>query len=283
MIALVKKIQKSTNLNEQEAWWALQHITQKSKEQLLLLEAKDLSDKEYNTISDWIKKLSQESMPLAYLIGSVPFLKLSINVETPMLIPRPETEEWVDKLMTELEPYKSNIKNILEIGTGSGCIAIALAQHFDQTKIIATDINEQALTLAQKNAKINNITNIQFIHSDLFENIKIGSCFDLIISNPPYIDPQSEATMMPQVTQWEDKQALFASKKGLDIILQILQQAPQFLCKNSQLPYQLVLEHDRDQHESIKKHAHQLGWTCSTHKDLFGNWRTSWLTFQDQQ
>ncbi len=280
MITIIKKIQKDTSLTEQEAWWMLEHITQRSKEQLYT--QPELTNLEVKAIDDWIHKLQHESMPLAYLIGSVPFLDLTIKVQPPILIPRPETEEWVHQVIQDIKRLTKKITSILEIGTGSGCIALSIAQSFPHVQVTATDINPKALQLAEHNAKKNNITNITFFESDLFQNIPRKQCFDLILSNPPYINPTMSETMVPQVLQWEDKQALFAQDQGLQVIDKIIKKAPAYVCKQSILPYQLVVEHDYNQHEIIKKHAHQQGWTCSQKKDLFGNWRTSWLTYQDQ-
>lgn len=282
MITVIKKIQQNTNLSEQEAWWMLEKITQKTKEQLYTQTKQLLTDQEQKTIDDWIYKLQHESIPLAYLIGSVPFLDLTIDVKPPILIPRPETEEWVNQLIEAITPFQESITSILEIGTGSGCIAISIAQKFPQLQITATDINPQALELAQQNANKNNITNITFLKSNLFENISTEQHFDLIVSNPPYINPIMSKEMMPQVTEWEDRQALFANDQGLEIIYEILNNSSQYLRKQSQLPYQLVIEHDYNQHKAIKKHAHQQRWTCSQKQDLFGNWRTSWFTYQNQ-
>lgn len=276
MKSVIQKIINSTNLQEQEAWWMLEAITAQVKEKLYVLSEKDLSQQEQQTITMWMQKLIHEKTPLAYLIGFVPFLNLHITVQPPILIPRPETEDWIAQLIQIFQPYKHTIKRILEIGTGSGCIALALAQYFKKAHIIATDINPQALQLAHTNAIKNQMTNIQFLQSDLFLQLNNTQCFDLIVSNPPYIDP---ATKLPtQVMQWEDKQALFASNQGLKIIFDIIKQSPQFLCKNSTLPYQLIIEHDSNQHTIIKEYAHQHGWTSISKKDLFNHWRSTWFT-----
>lgn len=275
MKSIIKQIQEKTPLQEQEAWWMLEHITNKKRAALLHAKSSSLSKQELFVIDDWIKKLSQKSMPLSYLIGSVPFLDLFIKVVPPILIPRPETEEWVNDLIQELLPFEQNIKSILEIGTGSGCIGLALAKSFPKATITAVDINPQALELAQENATLNKINNINFIKSDLFKNLNILK-FDLIVSNPPYIDPSHKKTIMPQVLNWEDEKALFADQEGLELIYQIIQNAKKHLHYLPILPHQIILEHDRDQQEKINFFAQKNGFNCQNKKDLFGNIRTSW-------
>ena len=281
MISIVKQIINQTNLSEQEAWWMLQSITNKTKEKLLLMSEQDISQKEKQTINAWITKLAQEHIPLTYLIGHIPFLDLNLTIEPPILIPRPETEEWVAQAIKDLKPHHTKISNILDIGTGSGCIALAFAQHFPNAHITAVDINPQAIKLAQKNAKQNNITNITFIKSDLFSNLD-NQCFDVIVSNPPYIDPQDIQTMMPQVTDWEDKKALFANKQGSEVLEKIIQHAITKLSPNDLLPYQLILEFGYNQKDIIENLAQQNNWNCFIKKDNFGQFRTARLTINHQ-
>lgn len=275
MKKIIDFIKQNSSLSDQEAWWVLEHITKKTRAELLLSNDAFLSQQELSMIKDWLYQLSQESVPLSYLLGSVPFFNMTIKVQQPILIPRPETEEWVASIIQELHSYSENIRFILEIGTGSGCISLALAKAFPNAFVTATDINQQALNLAQENAALHNIANITFIKSDLFKNIP-STKFDLIISNPPYIDPIHKQNMMPQVIKWEDERALFAQQEGLELIYKIIQEASAYLHPNRALPYQLVIEHDNNQQEKIKDFAQQHGFHCSSRKDLFGNTRTSW-------
>ncbi len=267
-------IQNQTNLSSQESWWLLEHITQKSQAELLL--TTNLNSSEIINLEHAIDQLKNQSKPLAYIIGFVPFLNLKIQVEPPILIPRPETEQWVAKIIADFASYQDEIKNICDLGTGSGCIALALAKNFPNAHVTAIDINAQALKLAQKNAELNNIKNISFIHSDLFEQISNNQKFDLIVSNPPYIDPKHLPTMMKQVIKWEDHGALFAPNHGLHIITQILQKSTQFLQKNSALPAQLILEIDHDQHAQVINLAQHFGWRAQAIQDSFGKLRTIW-------
>ena len=275
MISVIAYIQSKTNLSKQEAWWILEHITKQNKEQLLLLDKTHLTEAQNNTIENWINKLTHESIPLSYLLETVPFGNLTIKVTPPILIPRPETEEWVSNVIQTLHPFKKEIKTILDIGTGSGCIALSLAKAFDTAHVTAIDINPQALKLAKQNAKYNELKNISFIESNLFDNIK-DQTFDLIVSNPPYIDPAHKDNMSPTVTKWEDHQALFTDNKGLNIIKQILEQAKNNLNISNNLPFQLVLEFDHGQENIIAEYAAQHNWHCKIYKDLFGKNRTAY-------
>ncbi len=218
-------------LSQQYAWHIAQAITGLSKAHLLAKHTITLSNDQKNTLNDWIIKHTQQSMPLAYLIGSVPFINATITVKPPILIPRPETEEWVARLITQIK--KSAIKElrILDMCTGSGCIAIALAQAFPYAQLYAADISPDALHLARHNAVLNNITNITFIESDLFQSLA-GATFDIIVSNPPYISQEEWTTLDISVKNWEDPQALIAADHGLAIIKDIITNAPQHLHNN---------------------------------------------------
>jgi release factor glutamine methyltransferase len=277
-VFMIKKYQEfitqHTELSAQEACWLLQHITQKSQAELLTTSR--LSDQELEKLDHAILQIKNHHKPLAYILGFVPFLDLKIQVKAPILIPRHETEEWVAKIIEQFQPLQAKIKNICDLGTGSGCIALALAKNFPQADITAIDINPQALDLAAHNAQLNNIKNITFLQSDLFDQLPKNLKFDLIVSNPPYIDPACRPQLPVQVLKWEDHQALFAQDSGLHIITKILQNSVQFLQKNSTLPAQLVFEIDHDQHEEILKRARLLGWQAQTQQDSFKKWRTMW-------
>ena len=274
MKQFVNQITATTDLSPLQAWWLLEHITNKTKQQLML--HNNLSTDEINKLNDAIDELSKHHKPLAYLLGWVPFLDLKIKVEPPILIPRHETEEWVAKLIEKFQKFKGDIQTILDIGTGSGCIALALAKNFPHAKVTAVDINPKALDLAQRNATLNDIQNIEFLQSDLFTELPTNNRFDLIVSNPPYIDPAEAPTLSAQVRNWEDQGALFASDQGMAIITQILQKSGNFLTNTTKLPVQLVIEIDRNQKDRVIALTNKFGWDATAHKDSFGQWRTIW-------
>jgi release factor glutamine methyltransferase len=271
-----KFIANQTGLSSQEAWWLLEHITKKSHAELFTIT--QLSTQESIDLDDAIFQIKHHHKPLAYILGFVPFLNLKIQVESPILIPRHETEEWVANIIERFKHVKSEIKQICDMGTGSGCIALAMATNFPDAHVTAADINPQALVLAQKNATLNGLKNITFVQSDLFANLNKNIKFDLIVSNPPYIDPECAKSIKKQVTAWEDHQALFAKDSGLCIISQLIENCTKFLQQNKSLSAQLIFEIDQDQHEAVLKMATKHGLNGQAHKDSFGQWRTIWCT-----
>lgn len=214
---------------EHHAWWLLEKLFNRSQADLIVDSRITITDKHRTTLRDWLRQITEQHKPMQYILGSVPFLNVTIAVEPPVLIPRPETEYWCELLIEQLKKHKLPKQyTILDLCTGSGCIALALAKAFPQATIYATDISNAALDLARKNAVENNINNITFLHADLYKNLP-SFTVDLIISNPPYVAPQEWVKLEPEVTQWEDKQALVAPDHGLAIIEQIVQHAPAFL------------------------------------------------------
>ena len=217
---------KDPILCNQYAFWIVQTIT--GHDQTLVLTHQEITwnDQFQELLDSIIDKLVNQHMPLAYILGSVPFCGLEILVKPPVLIPRPETEEWCANLIEQLQSLPKEPLWILDLCTGSGCIALALADALPKAKIIATDINNEALALAHQNAIHNSISNVEFIYSDLFDAIPTNFKFDLIVGNPPYIRPDDWQTLDPSVTIWEDKNALLASDNGLEIIKRIIETAP---------------------------------------------------------
>lgn len=190
---------------EQVAWWILHTITKKTKAELIAQKDIELSKDEDYHLTKIINEHRVELKPLQYIIGWVPFLDLHIFVEPPVLIPRPETEEWTAKLIQQLKKLPEKNISILDLATGSGCIALALGKNFPDARILATDISEQALNLAHKNAKQNKIHNVEFIKSNCYTSIPRKYVFDLIVSNPPYISQTEWEILSPMVRKWEDK------------------------------------------------------------------------------
>lgn len=199
-----------------------------------------MTDKEYlkkylpnRLLEDGLKKL-EKGIPVQYIVGNVNFYGYEFLVNENVLIPRFETELLVDKTIKKIkEKNFSNLK-ILDIGTGSGVIAITLKKKFPEASVTAIDISKQALDVAKKNAKVNNV-NINFILSDLFENV--NEKFDVIISNPPYI--AYDEVIDKKVLDFEPHLALFAENNGLYFYDKILTNAKHFLNENGLICFEI--------------------------------------------
>lgn len=216
------------------AWWLLETLTQLAKTALLVQEQLELSPEQQQQLAQWVHEIVEEHKPIQYVVGTVPFLNLSLRIKPPMLIPRPETEEWVANLIAQLHAQKTPPNAILDLCTGSGCIALALAQAFPESAVCAVDIDAQALALTQENADRYEIKNVYGIASNLFEEVPPLQ-FQLITSNPPYIAQEEWKTLDNNVRLWEAQHALVADDDGLAIIKQIIEQAPRFLAPEGQL------------------------------------------------
>jgi release factor glutamine methyltransferase len=262
-------------LSQQYAWWILQAICGMTKTELIMHDTVMLSLEQQEQLDDWIRQIVHEHMPLQYLIGSVPFADCDILVQPPTLIPRPETEEWCLHIIEHLKLLHNKKIKILDLATGSGCIAIALAYHLPLAEIIATDIADSALALIEQNIEHNKIMNITCIKSDLFASIPSGALFDMIVSNPPYITPVEFADLEESVTRWEDHKALVADDNGLAIIKHIIAQAPHFIqvnkeMENKNIP-QVVIEIGYAQGAAVENLMKDAGYNeVLVHKDLEG-------------
>ncbi|WP_235015703.1 peptide chain release factor N(5)-glutamine methyltransferase [Aquimarina sp. AU58] len=155
-----------------------------------------------------IKRLEKQE-PIQYIIGETYFFGIPFIVNEHVLIPRPETEELVDWILKDQKKEKQSI-TILDIGTGSGCIAISLAKKIPEAKVFAMDISEQAIQVARDNAKKNQ-ADITFVKTDILEVEELFQDFDIIVSNPPYVRELEKKEMKSNVLDNEPQQALFVS------------------------------------------------------------------------
>ncbi|MBS1536982.1 MAG: peptide chain release factor N(5)-glutamine methyltransferase [Bacteroidetes bacterium] len=186
-----------------------------SRIQLYVQYEKPLTDKELSDLKLMISKRVQRE-PLQYIIGKTEFYGLPFFVNASVLIPRPETEILVQKTIHYIQTLseKSNL-SIIDIGTGSGCIAICLAKHLMRNRIVGIDISESALKVARQNATTNEV-NVEFIRRDIFKELKVKQPFDIIISNPPYISSEDMQELEPELLNYEPKIALTDSSDGFE-------------------------------------------------------------------
>lgn len=173
---------------------------------------KPLNEKEISQMRELLLERAK-GKPVQYIIGDTDFYNSRINVNEHVLIPRPETEELVECVINNLDSDFSG--SILDIGTGSGAIAISLAKVFPNAKIIAIDISQKALEIAQDNAKLNQVSNIKFFRKDIFKSGEAKEKFDIIVSNPPYIPKIDIPTLQDEVKKFEPLEALTDYGDGL--------------------------------------------------------------------
>lgn len=173
--------------------------------------------------------------PIAYLTGNKEFWSLNLHVSQNTLIPRPETELLVETILGLTDVHQN--LTILDLGTGSGCIAVALAQERPHAHVLACDISASALAIAQKNAIMHNLKNIHFLQSDWFNNIP-ASKFDIIISNPPYLEEDSIYLQQGDI-RFEPQIALISGSDGLNAIRHICMHAKNHLNPSGYLALEL--------------------------------------------
>lgn len=196
------------------------------------IESRRLNPAEVKTVREIFARRSQERLPAAYLTGKAWLKGYSFRVDPRVIIPRSFIAEL---LVNDFSPWISNpdkVHNVLDLCTGSGCLAIIAADHFKNAKVIATDISDDALAVAQLNVDDHHKrSHIQLMHSDVFDALKSMAHrpeFDLIISNPPYVPNTKRSTLPPEFCR-EPPLALFAEDAGIAIVRRILAQAAEFL------------------------------------------------------
>ena len=181
--------------------------------------------------------------PIAYILGSREFYGLQLKTTPATLIPRPDTETLVEAALAKV-PQNASL-NILDLGTGTGAVALAIASQRPQTKVTAVDASLEALKVATENAQSLNLCNVRLIESNWFS--ALGSeKFDVIVSNPPYIAKDDEHLKQGDL-RFEPLSALASGVDGLDDIRKIIQDAPEYLNPNGWL----MLEHGYDQAEAV--------------------------------
>ena len=233
-----KTIQDFLSSNKVDIAKLLTLALKKTKEDLYKNLSYNLTNKELEKLKLLIKKREQ-GIPFAYLSGSQGFYHLDFKVSSATLIPRPETELLIDIAIDLFKP--NQLIDVLDLGTGSGVIAITLADKCPSWRISATDKSIDALKIAKKNTT----KDINFCHSSWFDELT-GKTFDLIVTNPPYL---AENDSHLENLKYEPIEAMVSGKDGLDDIREIIQNAPKYLNQGGYL----LLEHsDRHQKEVVE-------------------------------
>lgn len=188
---------------------ALLHYHQLRRVDLALQPDMALTAVELEKWQELLEQLEQE-IPIQYIIGKTTFYGLDFEVNPNVLIPRQETEELVDWVLSDLKTNPNPILSLLDIGTGSGCIAVSLAKNLPQSKISALDVSEKALEVAKKNAANNQIA-VTFLCQDILQTEDLLQEYDLIVSNPPYVRNLEKAEIRKNVLGHEPHLALFVA------------------------------------------------------------------------
>jgi release factor glutamine methyltransferase len=215
-----------------------------------------------------------QGVPIAYLTGEREFFGQRFAVSPAVLIPRPDTELLVELALTLApEPGKTAV---LDLGTGSGAIALSIATHRPTSTITAVDTSPEALALARRNAESLGCENVRFVASDWFNNLDKEQCFDLIVANPPYL-ANTDPHLAQADVRFEPKTALVAGPTGLEAIQRIVSESRAFLIDNGHL----LIEHGFEQGYAVRTLFKAAGFQeISTRRDIAGQERVTHGTWQ---
>lgn len=229
----------------------------------------EVSDDVRSTFRELVKRRAAGT-PVAYLVGKREFYSLSFQVTPDVLIPRPETEFLVIAALDEIKRLGPNrTPAVVDVGTGSGAIAIAIARHAPAARVTAIDISPAALKVAQANAAAHQVSErIEFLVGDLLAALPAGELFDIIVSNPPYVSEAELAGLAREVKDHEPRLALIAGATGTEVIARLIPQAADRLRPDGLLVMEISPMLDRPVHELIA--ADGRFEPATTAKDLAG-------------
>jgi release factor glutamine methyltransferase len=239
------------------------HALGLSRIDLYLDHHRPLDAQELTSIRGLVRRRAQLE-PIHYILGERDFWSITIGVDSRVLIPRPDTEKLVELALSNID---ETTDRVLDLCTGSGAIALALATEHPQVQVAATDISKDALDVARANAERLNLSNVSFHQSDLFKGLQAQ--FDVIISNPPYIRSSDCKNLMADVRDYEPLMALDGGPDGLDFYRKIIQTAPRFLRSRGHLLLEIGHDQAQDLRALVEASAH-LDW-IKCHQDLAGN------------
>jgi release factor glutamine methyltransferase len=267
-LTLIKRLTPA--IPEQQAWWLLSRLTGRTQAKLLAMDDLMLTAEQVEQLEEWLHDIAVDAKPIQYILGTVFFGSLEMAVEPPVLIPRPETEEWVIELINDLKALKNEPLKILDLCTGTGCIGLSLAEAFLNSKVVVSDISEDALLLAEKNKRLNAVANVTIVPSDLFEYVEQYGPYDLIVANPPYIPSGMFQSLDRSVKEWEDRKALLAGDDGLSVIKKIIERSSKNIKPDGVLAAQnkpvLVFEIDCTQGDAVRQLLVEAGFATVTIK-----------------
>jgi release factor glutamine methyltransferase len=212
------------------------HALKIDRTRVIIESLRPLEGAELAQLRDLVKRRRSRE-PIAYLRGTREFYGLTFKVDSRVLIPRPDTEALVECALDRSANVSLSMR-LLDLCTGSGCVAIAIARQRPTGRVVATDISADALAVARENAYRLGAYNVAFVESDLFVAVP-AQRFDVVTANPPYIATEEIATLMPDVRDFEPRLALDGGADGLDFVRKILTKAPSFLELNGVLAMEI--------------------------------------------
>ncbi len=213
------------------------HLTGASVCELRMRRNEPVSEEQFAQLKGWVERRG-DSEPLYYILGECEFWSLPFKVAPAVLIPRPETELLVEDGLGFLRAGQVENPLVLDLCTGSGCVAVSIARDFQAARVYGSDISESAVVLATENAAFNDQERVEFFTGDLFEavsDLSLEGRFDLIVSNPPYIAQGDIGGLQKEVARHEPRAALDGGADGLEIICRIVEDVPVFLKSGGKL------------------------------------------------
>ncbi len=247
-------------------WLIFEHLHGWSKTDMMMNDQTKLSLSDHLFIEIAIERLKKHE-PIQYIIGETEFFSMPFDVNPSVLVPRPETEELVEWVLHSTDPKKSI--RILDIGTGTGCIAISIAKHLPEAKVSAWDISDEALHTATRNADKNKV-NVLFQKTDILNvTPAINEYYDIIVSNPPYVRNSEKIMVKPNVLDYEPHLALFVSDEDPLLFYRKITQFASLALKEKGM---LFFEINRDFGVEIKTLLKKHGFSeVELKQDLSGN------------
>ena len=233
-----------------DAWYLLEYVTGISRASYYGNPEKNISEEEAKRYWEYLEKRARR-IPLQHITGEQEFMGLPFCVNEHVLIPRQDTEVLVEEAIRVIQKEMPEAA-VLDLCTGSGCIGISIQSFCSNTQVTAADISEDALKVAQKNAKENQVP-VEFVHSDLFE--EISGSYDMIVSNPPYIPSKVIETLMPEVRDHEPIKALDGKEDGLYFYRRITEESVAYLKPGGYLLYEI----GHDQGEAVSSYMRENG------------------------
>jgi release factor glutamine methyltransferase len=278
-VSTIQELLRKSTLNKVDAKALLAHLISKHlswpKSALI---SRDTDELPKSLLEEWaaLEKQRAEGHPVAYLIGKKEFFNIELKVAPGVLIPRPETELLVELVIKFIQSSGKKLPKILDLGTGSGAIGLALAKNLPHAQVTCVDVSAEALKIAQENAHVLNLNSVKFIQSNWFDGLNEflpaqERLFDVIVSNPPYI-PDGDIHLSQGDLRFEPASALTDQHDGLMAYRTIFKEAATFL-NNDGL---ILVEHGFDQSKEICQLLQEHNFiNIKAHQDLAGIWRAA--------